>query len=59
MPALLSAPVVSVVVPGTRKADAVLATRKRPIGEACPASALRKHPGAVLYLDRDSARHII
>ena len=56
IPALLRAPVVSVIVPGPRKAEAVLATLRGPISEACPASALRKHPGARLYLDRESAR---
>jgi glucosamine-6-phosphate deaminase len=56
MSALLRAPVVSVIVPGPRKAEAVLATLRGPISEACPASALRRHPGARLYLDRDSAR---
>lgn len=55
VPALLSASVVSVVVPGPRKAAAVLATIHGPISEACPASALRRHPGARLYLDSDSA----
>jgi glucosamine-6-phosphate deaminase len=59
IPALLSAPIVSVVVPGPRKADAVLATLKGPISESCPASALRKHVGAHLYLDRESARHVL
>jgi glucosamine-6-phosphate deaminase len=56
VPALLSAPVVVVVVPGPRKAEAVLNTLRGPVAEGCPASALRRHPGAVLYLDRDSAR---
>ena len=56
VPALLSAPTVSVVVPGPRKAEAVLSTVRGPIGEACPATALRRHPGATLLLDRDSAR---
>ena len=46
----------SVVVPGPRKAEAVLNTLRGPIAESCPASALRRHPGATLYLDRDSAR---
>jgi glucosamine-6-phosphate deaminase len=55
VPALLAAPLVSVVVPGPRKADAVLNTLRGPISESCPASALRKHPGAVLFLDRESA----
>jgi glucosamine-6-phosphate deaminase len=59
IPALLAAPVVSVVVPGPRKADAVLATLRGPIQESCPATALRRHPGARLYLDRDSARLVL
>ncbi|MFO0959813.1 MAG: 6-phosphogluconolactonase [Isosphaeraceae bacterium] len=59
VPALVSTPVMSVVVPGPRKADAVLNALKGPIQESCPASALRRHPGAVLYLDRESARSVI
>lgn len=59
VPALLSAPVVAVVVPGPRKAEAVLNTLKGPYSESCPASALRRHPGARLYLDRDSARLVV
>ena len=38
IPALLRAPVVSVVVPGPRKANAVLTTLQGPISEACPAT---------------------
>src|SRR6185437_12599272 len=59
VPALLAAPVVSVVVPGPRKAEAVLATLRGPIHEACPASVLRTHPGAVLYLDREAAKLVL
>ena len=59
IPALLSAPVVSVVVPGPRKANAVLTTLRGPISEACPATALRRHAGARLYLDRESARLVL
>ena len=59
VPALLSAPIVSVVVPGPRKAEAVLATLKGPINESCPASALRRHVGARLYLDRESAKYVV
>ena len=59
IPALLSAPVVSVVVPGPRKANAVLTTLRGPISESCPATALRQHKGARLYLDRDAARLVI
>ena len=56
VPALMSAPVVSIVVLGPRKAEAVLATIRGPISESCPASVLRTHEGARIYLDRDSAR---
>jgi glucosamine-6-phosphate deaminase len=59
VPALLSARIVSVVVPGHRKANAVLTTLRGPISEACPASALRRHEGATLYLDREAARLVL
>jgi glucosamine-6-phosphate deaminase len=59
VPALLQAPVVSVIVPGPRKANAVLNTLRGPINEACPATVLRRHPGASLYLDRDAARLVL
>jgi len=59
IPALMRAKVVSVVVPGPRKAEAVLATIRGPIGESCPSTALRNHPGAVLHLDRESARLLL
>ncbi|MDX2035404.1 MAG: glucosamine-6-phosphate deaminase [Isosphaeraceae bacterium] len=59
IPALLSAPVVSLCVPGPRKADAVTAALRGPIDESCPASVLRRHAGAILHLDADSARNLI
>lgn len=59
VPALLRAPVVSVVAVGPRKAEAVQAALRGPISEACPATGLRRHPGATLYLDRDSARLVL
>jgi len=59
VPALLAAATLTVVVPGPRKADAVLATLRGPVGEHCPATALRHHPGATLHLDRESARLLI
>lgn len=43
------------VVPTVRKAQAIAAALNGPITEACPASALRRHKGASLYLDADSA----
>lgn len=59
IPALLQAPVQSIVVPGARKAQVVLATVRGPIGEHCPATVLRTHPGATLHLDRESARLLL
>jgi glucosamine-6-phosphate deaminase len=59
VPALLRASSLFVVVPGPRKAEAVLNTLKGPYAESCPASALRRHPGARLYLDRESARLVL
>ncbi len=54
-----SAPVIAVVVPGSRKADAVLTTLQGPISEVCPATVLRRHSGAKLYLDREAARLVL
>jgi glucosamine-6-phosphate deaminase len=43
------------VVPGSAKARAVRAALEGPVTEACPASILRRHVGATLFLDRDSS----
>lgn len=43
------------VVPDQRKAEAVKAALEGPITTECPASIIRTHPNAVIYLDRDSA----
>ena len=42
-------------VPEARKAKAVQAALEGPISTACPASLIRNHPNATLYLDNDSA----
>jgi glucosamine-6-phosphate deaminase len=55
MPAILASRVVSVVVPGPQKAEAVAATLDGPISTACPASALRRHPDTVLFVDEAAA----
>jgi glucosamine-6-phosphate deaminase len=55
VPRLLRADRLFCVVPGPAKRDAVRATLHDPIGEACPATALRTHPDCTLYLDPDSA----
>lgn len=46
------------VVPGARKAAAVAAALEGPVSTACPASLLRKHPEAHLFLDAESASHL-
>lgn len=43
------------IVPAITKAQAVRDTVNGPISESCPASILRRHPNATLYLDPDSA----
>lgn len=48
----------SVVVPGPRKAAAVRATMQDPISTACPATILRTHPAATLFLDQASAARL-
>ena len=43
------------IVPAKTKANAVRATLNDEIGEACPATILRRHSSAVLFLDADSS----
>lgn len=54
-PTLMGAKAVICVVPGAHKASAVKATLNDPASTSCPATILRSHPNAVLYLDKDSA----
>jgi glucosamine-6-phosphate deaminase len=55
VPALMAGHHLSIVVPGPRKARAVAKALRGPVAVSCPASILRTHPDAVLYLDRESA----
>ncbi|NLE76556.1 MAG: glucosamine-6-phosphate deaminase, partial [Chloroflexi bacterium] len=55
VPALLAARHIPTVVPGPTKAQAVRDTLLGPITEACPSTVLRRHPGAALYVDLQSA----
>ena len=48
----------SIHVPGSRKAAAVRATIEGPIVKACPASILRLHPEATLYVDQAAASRL-
>jgi glucosamine-6-phosphate deaminase len=55
IPAIMNCRVISCAVPERRKANAVLNTLHGPIQTACPASILRRHPNAHLFLDSESA----
>lgn len=55
VPALTRAPYLFCIVPAPSKAWAVRETLTGSIDEHCPASVLRTHDNAILYLDRDSA----
>lgn len=46
----------SIHVPGPRKADAVKATIENSVSTACPATILRLHPEATLYVDVAAAK---
>ncbi|HVW16016.1 MAG TPA: glucosamine-6-phosphate deaminase [Mucilaginibacter sp.] len=59
VPALMSGKYIYCMVPGKNKARAVHETLYERIGEQCPASVLRKHPNAVLFLDEGSANQLI
>ena len=52
---ILKADEILVVVPDARKAAAVKATLEEAISPAVPATALRRHPNATLYLDAPAA----
>ena len=54
-PVFINAPQLFCIVPAPTKAKAVARTVNGAINEECPATVLRKHPCAVLYLDGDSS----
>ena len=54
IPALVNVPAIFCVVPSISKAQAVKDTLLGEISTSCPASILRDHPNATLYLDRAS-----
>ena len=58
IPALMRVPRLIASVPGQRKAAIVRRTLTEPISTACPATILRTHPDATIFLDADSAREL-
>ncbi len=59
VPALMSAKYLICTVPAPTKANAVKAMLEGEYGEACPATALRKHDNAKMFLDADSAAKVL
>lgn len=55
IPAIMRSKTISCVVPDTRKAQAVHDTLYNKVNTACPATILRTHPNATLFLDKASA----
>jgi glucosamine-6-phosphate deaminase len=58
IPTLFRAKFIYCMVPASTKAEAVKNTLEGPLSEICPATILRKHANAVLFLEPDSARLI-
>jgi glucosamine-6-phosphate deaminase len=55
VPFLLRVPRAVAIVPGPAKRAAIQAALEGPVTTACPASILRRHRDATLFLDEDSA----
>ncbi len=58
IPAILSAKFIYCMVPGPTKAEAVKKMLEGSVSTECPASILRKHENAFLFLDQDSASRV-
>lgn len=56
IPAITGADYLYCIVPTDRKAEAVKAALTGSITEKCPASVLRTHDSAILFLDKDAAK---
>ncbi len=59
IPGILAADRIFCVVPSATKANAVRQMLEGPVSEACPASVLRQHGEARVYLDADAGRCIL
>ncbi len=55
IPAVVRVPKLVISAPGLRKAAVVKRLMEEPISIDCPATILRLHPNATLFLDQDSA----
>ena len=55
IPTIMSRPKLFAIVPGPAKRQAIKSTIEGPVETACPASILRRHPDAHLFIDTESA----
>jgi glucosamine-6-phosphate deaminase len=55
IPTIMACPRLFAIVPGSAKQEAIRRTIEGPVESVCPASILRCHPDAHLFLDRQSA----
>jgi glucosamine-6-phosphate deaminase len=58
VPSLMRVPQLILSVPGARKAKTVRRALHQPISTECPATILRTHPNATMYLDIESAQEL-
>jgi glucosamine-6-phosphate deaminase len=58
IPTLLRVPKLILSVPGKRKSHVVRRALREPLSTDCPATILRTHPDATLYLDLESANEL-
>ncbi|HBE14504.1 MAG TPA: glucosamine-6-phosphate deaminase, partial [Clostridiales bacterium] len=59
IPTLFSGDFLFCMVPAPTKANAVKATVLGEVEEKCPASILRRHGNAILYVDSDSGKYVL
>jgi len=58
IPTLLARPKLFAIAPGPAKRQAIKGAVEGPVSTTCPASILRTHPDAHLFIDRDSAEFL-
>ncbi len=59
IPTIMARPKLFAIVPGPAKRQAIKSTIEGPIATTCPASILRRHPDAHLFIDSDSAELLV
>ena len=58
IPTLMARPKLFAIAPGPAKRQAIKSTVEGPVSTQCPASILRTHPDAHLFIDKDSAEFL-